>query len=261
MTAPANAPRVVVAAGPDEVAALAADLVLAAQDEALARAGAFRVALAGGSTPRRLYETLAASPRARFADWHVFFGDERWVPADDPRSNQRMARESLLDRAGIPARQVHAVDTRAGTPHKAAALYHFALRRALPSSPGRLPCLDLALLGLGADGHTASLFPGSSALTAGPRELAVATWVASQHSWRVTLTAAMLSAARAAVFVVTGADKATALRRVVDGDPADVPPASRIRPAAGQAVFVVDEAAAASLSPDPARGAAAVDGA
>ncbi len=245
-----SAPRVTVVAGPEEVAATACDIVLSAARDAIARSAAFRIALAGGSTPRRLYERLAARDDADFAHWHVFFGDERWVPADHPDSNFRMAGEALLGRVPIPARQVHRIDTTAGSPDRAARLYAMSVVRALAPEPGSMPRLDLVLLGLGADGHTASLFPGSSALAAAPHEIAVATWVAAQRAWRVTLTASAINAARAVVFLVSGGDKARALARVVNTSRSDAPPAAAIRPRDGQVLFVVDEAAAAGLA-DP----------
>jgi len=238
------APRVIVVEGPAEVAAAACDLVLQAERDAVARSGAFRIALAGGSTPRRLYKLLAASAEARFADWHVFFGDERWVPADHADSNYRMAREALLDHVPIPKRRIHRIDTGAGNPAKAAPLYAMTVARGVPCDPGGLPRFDLVLLGLGADGHTASLFPGSTALSALPGEIAVATWAPGPQAWRITLTAAVINTARAVLFVVSGADKAAALGRVLDARQDDAPPAARIAPVDGELTFVVDEAAA-----------------
>ncbi|MFN2425447.1 MAG: 6-phosphogluconolactonase [Candidatus Binatia bacterium] len=239
-------PRWIVVAGPGDVAAAACRLVLDAEREALARSGTFRIALSGGSTPRRLYELLSSSDEATFASWRVFFGDERWVPADHPDSNFRMACEALLDHVPIPSHQVHRIDTSSGSPEKAAYLYSMTLRRGLAPDPGETPRFDLVLLGLGSDGHTASLFPGSSALAAAPGEIAVATWVTAQSAWRVTLTAQVLCAARAVVFLVSGRDKAPALRRVREGS-AGAPPASLVRPTDGTLTFVVDEAAAVQI--------------
>lgn len=229
---------------------MACELVLERERAAVARSGMFRIALSGGSTPRRLYELLAERKDARFPSWQLFFGDERWVAADHPDSNYRMAREALIDRAGMQGWQVHPVDTAAGSPAKAAALYSITLRRALAPDPGRIPQLDVVLLGMGADGHTASLFPGSSALAAGPHEIAVATWVAAQHAWRVTLTRAVINAARAVIFLVSGSEKAHALAHVLSPDAGEVLPAAAIRPS-GELVFVVDEAAASRLRTTP----------
>ncbi len=239
--------RIVVAADADRAAAVACRIVLAAERRALAERGAFCVALAGGSTPRRLYERLAGEP-AGFRSWTVFFGDERWVPSSHPDSNARLAREALLDRVPIPPHQVCAVDTGAGSPQKAAELYSLALRRRLPRSADALPSFDLVLLGLGTDGHTASLFPGSAALAAPPGSVAVANRAPSSGTWRITLTFDVINAAREALFLVTGREKAEALARVV-GERDGALPASRVHPARGDLTFVADEDAAWSLDP------------
>jgi 6-phosphogluconolactonase len=232
-------PRIVVVEDAQAVAEAACELVLEAEREALARDGVFRISLAGGSTPKRLYLLLAASRAATFSRWQVYFGDERWVPPDHRDSNYRMARETLLDRVNIPPAGVHPIDTTAGSPKNAAFLYSWTLKRRLPSSPGGLPRFDLVLLGLGADGHTASLFPGSTALSAGPTDIAVSTWAPSQRTWRVTLTAPVINAARAILFVVSGSDKAEALARVLA--PGDDPlPAAMIHPTDGTLTFVTD---------------------
>ena len=236
-------PRIVVVPDAETVASAACDLLLEAERAAIARDGVFRIALSGGSTPRRLYALLASRENVQFPRWHVFFGDERWVPPDHADSNWRMARETLLDHVAIPAANVHPIDTRAGSPKNAAFLYSWTLKRRLPIERGGLPRFDLVLLGLGADGHTASLFPGSTALDAGPPQFAVATWAPSQRTWRVTLTAPLLNAARAVAFLVAGGDKADALARVLD-PAADAPPAAMIRPTDGTLTFIADEAAA-----------------
>lgn len=236
--------RVIVAADADAAAAEASRLLHEAERRALADHGTFGIALAGGSTPRRLYERIAGEP-FDFGCWLVFFGDERWVAPSHPDSNARMAREALLDRAAIPPHHVCAVDTNAGSPEKAAELYSRALRRRLP---GRPPQFDLVLLGLGADGHTASLFPGSAALEAPPGLVAVANWAPSVGAWRVTLTLSVINAAREVLFLVGGRDKADALARVVAGRDERLP-ASRVHPAHGSVTFVVDEEAASLLDP------------
>lgn len=255
----ATSRKLVVVESAEKVASSAADIVLAAARDAIAERGMFAIALAGGSTPRRLYRRLASS-HADFAHWSVYFGDERWVAPADPDSNLRMAREALLDHVPIPPRQVHPIDTTAGSPAKAALLYAMTIRRTLACPPAELPRFDLVLLGLGADGHTASLFPGSTALAAAPHDLVVAAWAPGPRAWRVTLTAAFLSAARAVVFLVSGADKAEALARVmrsdvVAADPgtaAQAPPAASIqlRPDASL-TFVVDRDAARLLRSVP----------
>lgn len=242
------APRVIVVRGSAEVAATARDLVIESQDCALGERGRFHIALAGGSTPRRLYEELAVSPLAVFDAWNVFFGDERWVDSSHPDSNFRMAAEALLSRVPIAPRQVHRIPAAKASPAKVAEMYGFEVRRGLSADPAELPRFDLVLLGLGSDGHTASLFPGSTALAAGPRQICVATYAPAPGAWRVTLTAAVINAARRVVFVVSGADKAPAVAKALSMRQPPEVPAGLIRPSRGEVVYVMDAAAAASIT-------------
>ncbi|HEY2775065.1 MAG TPA: 6-phosphogluconolactonase [Candidatus Binatia bacterium] len=245
-SAQAGAPGVVTVADPDALAEAACHLVLECEHAALARSGVFRIALSGGSTPRRLYERLARSSAAQFARWQVFFGDERWVAADHPDSNARMAHEALLDHVPIQQRNVFAIDTSSGSPEKAATLYSITLRRHVPPGARGLPSLDLVLLGLGPDGHTASLFPGSAALAAPPESLCVANWAPGLRTWRVTLTAGVINAARSVAFLVAGPDKAAPLAEVLSGGATELP-AALVHPAGGKLTWLVDSAAAARL--------------
>jgi 6-phosphogluconolactonase len=215
---------------PDAEAAAraAADRVVAAVERARSDRGAAHVALAGGTTPRRAYEMLAADG----LDWsnvHLWFGDERCVPPDDRESNYRMVREALLEPAGIPSEQVHPIDGTAD-PDEAARAYGASL-------PGRL---DLALLGLGEDGHTASLFPGDPLLEDPAPARAV---VASKPPpRRITLGLGVLRAAGERIILAAGVGKADAVAAVLRGpDPAY--PASLI-----DADLIVDEAAAAKAT-------------
>jgi len=222
----------------------AAAYVAGAALRAVALRGRFTVALAGGSTPRPVYERLARDPLAAAVPWdrvHVVFGDERCVPPDHPDSNYRMAREALLDHVPLPSDQIHRMRGEAD-PMTAAAAYESELN-ALLSGAGR-PALDMVLLGLGDDAHTASLFPGTPALNERER------WVAAQHvpkldAWRLTLTPPALNAAREAVFLVSGAGKTAALRAVRHGpqDPERLP-AQIVRPASGVRTWLVDADAA-----------------
>jgi 6-phosphogluconolactonase len=215
---------------PDAEAAAraAADRVVAAVERARSDRGVAHVALAGGTTPRRAYEILASDA----LDWsnvHLWFGDERCVPPDDPESNYRMVREALLEPAGIPSEQVHPIDGTAD-PDQAARAYGASL-------PGRL---DLALLGLGEDGHTASLFPGDPLL----EDLAPARAVVASKPppRRITLGLDVLRAARERIILAAGAGKADAVAAVLRGpDPAY--PASLI-----DADLIVDQAAAAKAT-------------
>lgn len=211
--------------------------------------GRLSVALAGGSTPRRAYELLASEPLRNEIAWgrvHVFFGDERCVPRTDPRRNERMAREALLDRVPIPQEQIYPI--RCGPDSRAEAERYEALLLRWFGGP---PRFDLALLGLGEDGHTASLKPGTAAL--GERERLVAAVPDRGEGFdRVTLTAPALHGAREVVFAVSGRSKAPALREVLEGEwrPNQFP-AQLIHPAGGEPLWLADEAAAALLEQAP----------
>ncbi|MGH7721328.1 MAG: 6-phosphogluconolactonase [Candidatus Dormibacteria bacterium] len=204
------------------------------------RRGAFRIAATGGRTPRFLYEALASSTfreRIDWSSWHVFFGDERAVPADDALSNYRLVHDTLLSKVAVPAAQVHRMAAERPDIDAAAAEYS----QLLEERAGRPPLLDVVLLGLGSDGHTASLFPGSAALDV---DGAWATRGRSPQAPfdRITVTLPVLNAAAHVVFLVTGAEKAEALRGVIDGSV----PAARVRPD-GELLWFLDSAAARAL--------------
>jgi 6-phosphogluconolactonase len=223
-----------VLAGAAAVTTTAAALVERSAATAIATRGRFQLVLAGGETPRDLYERLG--PKS--LDWtktEVFFGDERCVPPDDPASNYRMVRRALLDRVLPDSVAVHRIQGELA-PAAAAALYDAEIRRVLARDPFRF---DLVLLGLGADGHTASLFPDGAWLDE-QEKLVVASRAPTHPEERVTLTLPLLNAAREVVFLVTGKEKADAFRRVEAGE--DLP-AARVRPDRGRAVWLVDELA------------------
>ena len=238
------------------VAADAAGVARAAARELLRRAGraieargSFHVALSGGSTPRLLYTLLAGSEQADFPRWHVWFGDERYVPPDHADSNFRMARETLLDHADLAPEHVHRIPTETGPPDEVARRYSDTLREAFGIPRGTEPVLDTILLGMGADGHTASLFPGTAALEGRSDDPVVANWIPKLDAHRITLTLPAINAARAAILLVAGADKAPALARVFgeDLDAAADLPAARVAPREGTLFWIVDEAAGARL--------------
>lgn len=236
------------------LARAAADLFAAAARAAVAQRGRFFVALSGGSTPRTLYQLLAAPPYRDQVDWSrtfVFWGDERCVPPDHPDSNYRMAREALLFHVPIPTSQVFRMPGEMADPAAAAALYEQSVRRAFALAPGEWPRFDLVLLGLGPDGHTASLFPHTSALGVTDR-LVVANRVEKLGTTRITLTAPVINSAAVVVFLVAGADKAEPLAAVLEGPrrPDDLP-AQLIAPAHGELLWLVDRAAAAQLRTPP----------
>lgn len=202
------------------------------------------VALSGGETPRRTFEVLSAEPyRGRFP-WeqvHFYQVDERWVPPDDPRSNLRMLRETLFSRAPVPEANVHFVDTGLPGPEEGARRYEASMRAAFPNPTGGFPRFDAILLGIGKDGHTASLFPGGAEIAPGGAWV-VATEGGDPPVPRVTMTLPVLSAAAQVVFLVGGREKARALRDILSGDPAL--PASRVSPTRGKLTFLADEPAA-----------------
>ncbi len=215
-------------------------------NEPLTREGRRSLCLAGGQTPRDLYQVLATEYRDTIP-WprlHLFWGDERYVPPDDAQSNYRLVRESLLDRVPIPKENVHPMPTNLPDPNDAAAAYEQTLRERF-SPPW--PRFDLVLLGMGSDGHTASLFPGSPALAERTR------WVATSRASveprvRLTLTLPVLNRAALVFFLVAGAEKADTLRRVLAGPSEPVPyPAAAVRPEGGRVVWWVDQQAARSL--------------
>ncbi|MBL8803650.1 MAG: 6-phosphogluconolactonase [Planctomycetes bacterium] len=217
--------------------------VLRCAAQAVAERGVFRIALSGGSTPKALYERLAASAeRADFARWHVFFGDERCVPPEHAESNFGMARAAWLGKASCGA--VYRVRGELRDPHEAAREYEKDLEREFAP---QAPRFDLVLLGLGADGHTASLFPGSSAVRENAK-LVVATHVAKFNAHRITFTAPLINAARCVMFLVAGGDKSPALRAVMQGR--DNLPAGMVLPLNGKLLWLVDRAAAAGLVED-----------
>jgi len=242
-----------------EVLATAADLFHAAAEEfvrtartAIGAQGRFTVALSGGSTPKALYSLLAAN-YADFA-WNrvfLFFGDERHVPPTDPDSNYRMVHESLLTKIAIPAENVFRVPAENPDAAAAASDYEVQLRRFFElrpgDRPGEFPRFDLILLGLGPDGHTASLFPDSAALDESSR-LVVANWVAKFNTYRITFPFPVLNRAAEVMFMAIGADKADMLYKVLEGKSIPPLPSQRVQPSDGNLLWMLDEAAAAKLT-------------
>ncbi len=238
-------------ATPQDLSAAAAEEVVRAANEAVAQRGRFTIALSGGSTPRNLHTLLAANARISLPWDRTFFfwGDERHVPPTDPDSNYRMADETLLSK--IPVAPAHVFRIPAENPDAAAAAeaYEQTLRKFFALEPGQFPRFDLILLGMGPDGHTASLFPGTSALEE-KSHLVVANWVEKFKTYRITLTLPVLNAARCVVFLVSGTDKAPALHAVLQSDePGEQYPAKLVRPADGKLIWFIDRAAASGLKP------------
>jgi len=238
----------------DDAAALADAAAGAIVDAAVAAVAAqqrFTVALAGGATPRATYMRLAGPPFAEAVPWDrtwVFFGDERCVPPDHAESNYRMASETLLSKVGIPAEHVYRMRGEADDPETAATEYARTLASAFETKRGGLPRFDLVLLGLGLDGHVASLFPGSPAAREIFRTVVAVHAAAARIPQRLTLTFPAINAAARVIFLVSGAEKAKTLKAALsDGG---LLPAGIARPADGTLTWIVDRPAASLLSPE-----------
>lgn len=232
-------------ADPAQVAAAAAAQFVALAHDAVAARGTFAVALSGGSTPKALYTLLAVEPYATQVAWeavHLFWGDERMVPPDHPQSNYRLACETLINHVPLPDANIHRMPGEA-RPAAAALAYEQLLRAFF----GEQPRFDLVLLGMGEDGHTASLFPGTAALAEEAR------WVVANHvpqldTWRLTLTLPAINAAAHVTFLVTGASKAAPLAVVLNGGTEGKRlPAGCVAPSDGHLFWLLDEAAASAL--------------
>jgi 6-phosphogluconolactonase len=243
--------RVVVSRDLEALSVLAAEwFVTLAQQAGEVEGNRFTVALSGGETPRRLYTLLASSAYATQVLWehvHLFWSDERHVPPDHPESNYRMTYETLLSRVPVPPENVYRVRAELREAGEAARDYEDVLRGFFALQPDELPRFDLVLLGLGIDGHTASLFPGTAVLH-DRKHLVAAPWVDKLKSYRITLTPRVLNKAATVVFLVSGAEKAAVLHAVLDGpyDP-DQFPAQLVVPIGGTLLWMVDEAAATQL--------------
>jgi 6-phosphogluconolactonase len=237
----------------NSIAQTAAAEFLQAAQEAVREKGTFIVALAGGSTPKALYGLLATNPllqaKVPWSKIQFFFGDERHVPPDDAESNFRMATEAMLSKAPIDPKQVHRIKGEKRNAAQAADEYEQDLRASFQLQSGQLPRFDLVLLGMGPEGHTASLFPGTKALKEEHR-LVVSNWVGKLFTDRITLTPPVLSNAAHIIFMVHGAEKAPALKVVLEGryEP-DQLPAQMIQPKQGKVLWLLDPTAANMLVP------------
>lgn len=240
----------------EELAREAADFVVWAGEQAIQNAGAFRLALSGGSTPKALYALLAGTGLVQRLDWRrvvVFFGDERCVPPDHADSNFRMANEALIKPLNIPQDcifRMHGEDE----PGQAARRYEESLRKEFGAPAPAWPRFDLILLGLGDDGHTASLFPGTPALGEQKR-LVVPNQAPQGAKQRLTFTVPLINQAHTVVFLVSGKSKAPALRAVLEDRAADNKkfPAKLIQPENGRLIWFLDHAAAAELTVEKQR--------
>jgi 6-phosphogluconolactonase len=234
------------------IAKRAAQEFIQAATVAAREKGAFSVSLAGGKTPKALYSLLVTDPALRSqVPWdkiQLFFGDERHVPPDHPDSNFRMATEAMISKSPMKPGQVTRIKGEYPDAGQAALEYEKALREYFKLKDGEYPRFDLVLVGMGNEGHTLSLFPGTKALHADGR-IAVRNWVGKLYAERITLTAPAASNAVQVIFMVTGADKAPALKAVLEGpfEPEQLP-AQLLQPKNGKLLWLVDAAAGSMLS-------------
>ncbi len=229
-----------------ELARAAAELFVAKSNQAVAQQGLFTVALSGGSTPKNLYQLLANSneslrERVPWSSIHFFWTDERHVPPGDPQSNYRMAQESMLSRVAVSVPKVHRIKSENPNAAEAAKEYEEEI---LKFVPGSRPRFDLILLGLGGDGHTASIFPGSEVLNERDR-LVTASYVEKLKAYRITMTLPLINNAASIVFIVSGSEKAEMVREVLQGPKRY--PAQEVEAINGEVVWLLDREAACKL--------------
>jgi 6-phosphogluconolactonase len=236
----------------DALAREAAELFIATANEAVARNGLATIALSGGSTPKQMGLLLAKDGYRERVPWdklHVFWGDERWVPLESSESNAGEAKRAFLDHVGIPSDRVHPYETVGMNPEESAARYESLVRSTV--GVAGVPSIDLILLGMGEDGHTASLFPGTDAINETDR-LVVSNFVPKLNTTRLTFTPPLINAARIVAFLAAGAGKAERLAEVLDGPLGiDRLPSQVVRPNSGGPIWLIDRAAAALLARKP----------
>jgi 6-phosphogluconolactonase len=242
-------PHVYIKQSPAGIAYTAAETFVRLARQAASDGRAFYVALSGGSTPKLLYDLLASETFREEVPWTIvrfFFGDERWVPHTDPQSNYKLANDHLFKPLNISHSNVYPIPT-SGDPESAAARYEHSMRATFELAEGEAPQFDLVFLGMGDEGHTASLFPHTAVLHENER-LVAATYVPKLDAQRITLTPVTLTAAAHTIFMVGGASKAQALKQVLEGEHnPDEYPAQLLRNSLGQVTWLVDKEAASLL--------------
>jgi 6-phosphogluconolactonase len=242
-----NSRTIEVLSTPAELFRRAAEELVRLGRTAIGAQGRFSVALSGGSTPKALYSLLGSQyVDFNWARTFLFFGDERHVGPDDPESNYRMVKESLLSKITIPDTNVHRVKAENPDAAAAAAEYEKELRDFFELRPGEFPRFDLILLGMGPDGHTASLFPDSKALS-DDKHLVVANWVEKFNTSRITFTFPVLNNAAEVMFMAAGADKAEIAARILQGKETPPLPSQRVLPKNGRLLWLLDDGAAGKL--------------
>jgi 6-phosphogluconolactonase len=235
----------------DQVSATAAEEIIQIAKNAIEKRGVFRIALSGGSTPKTLYTELSSDDFKKQMPWkstHFFWSDERTVPPDHPDSNYRMAQEAMFKHVDVSESQIHRIHAEVEDPNRAAEEYEKEIRQHF-NVVSDVPQFDLILLGMGPDGHTASLFPGTEALNEQTR-LVVSNWVSKFNTYRITFTVPLINHAASVIFMVCGDDKAATLKAVLEGpyDP-EVYPSQFIKPE-GDLIWFVDQAAGKLLELD-----------
>ena len=246
--------KIQIVADADAMSRAAAETIVTYISEYLQTHDVYSIALSGGSTPRRLYALMANDAKLQEQiPWdrvHFFWGDERHVPPGHPDSNYRMAYDALLSKIPIPSINIHRIKAEDPDADKAAADYEQEIRRFFKIDAGQMPRFNCVLLGMGPDGHIASLFPGTSALEETNR-LAVANWVEKFRSYRVTLTVSVINNADRIIFLVSGEEKADTLKVVLEDDvKSNRYPAQRIQPSDGKLIWFLDQSAAGRLAYD-----------
>jgi 6-phosphogluconolactonase len=240
-------PKVEIFGSPQELFRAAAEKFCTLGSEAIKTHGRFSVALSGGSTPRGLHQELVTHFASRL-DWNrvfFFWGDERHVPPDSSDSNYRMAKETLLSKLPIPPENISRVQSELPDARQAAAKYEQALQQFFHPEPDSFPKFDFILLGMGPDGHTASLFPGTAALQE-KDHLVVANWVEKLNTFRITFTYPVLNSAACIMFLVNGDEKAEMVRRALKDSAANLP-CQKVRPDDGALLWYLDKGAALKL--------------
>ena len=234
---------------PQELFAAAAEEVVRIANQAVSSRGRFTIALSGGSTPKSLFNLLATNAKASLPWDRMFFfwSDERHVPPTDPDSNYRMADEAMLSKVPVPPANVLRIEAENPDATAVAAAYEQTIRKFF-QTPDGVPKFDLILLGMGPDGHTASLFPGTAGLTE-KSHLVIANWVEKLKTHRLSFTLPLINSARCVAFLVSGIDKAPALRAVLEENvPGEQYPSKLVQPKDGKLIWFLDRAAASGLS-------------
>lgn len=232
----------------NELSKQAADFIVQKIEEVLSKKDRFTIALSGGGTPEKLHRLLASEDYKNKIDWgrlHVFWGDERFVPFRDDRSNAKMAFDTLLNYVPVPEEQIHIMQTENISPEQSAKAYEQILEKYFHDSANTF---DLIILGMGDDGHTLSLFPGKTNIIFEDKRQCISLWLESQNMYRITLTHPVANRAANIMFLTAGAKKAKALSQVVkDNDNPSLYPSQIIKPVTGELRWFVDEAAAQDL--------------